>query len=68
MNFIALRICTGVLMLSIGGWFALPVIAQNYPSGPIRIIVPYAAGGSRRCLGAHDRGERCRRGGPASHC
>jgi tripartite-type tricarboxylate transporter receptor subunit TctC len=29
----------------IAGWFAQRAAAQSYPSGPIRIIVPYAAGG-----------------------
>src|SRR5256885_17262935 len=49
MNFNAPRIGVGVgilLMLpAIGGWFAQPAVAQSYPSGPIHIIVPYAAGG-----------------------
>ncbi len=29
----------------IGGWSIQQAIAQTFPSGPIRIIVPYAAGG-----------------------
>jgi tripartite-type tricarboxylate transporter receptor subunit TctC len=46
MNLIAPRICAGIVILSIiGCWFAPPAVAQSYPSGPIRIIVPYAAGG-----------------------
>ena len=49
MNVNALRVCAGIstlLMLSVlGGWFAQPAVAQTYPSGPIHIIVPYAAGG-----------------------
>jgi tripartite-type tricarboxylate transporter receptor subunit TctC len=49
MNSNALRICAGIgtlLMLSmIGGSFAQQAVAQTYPSGPIHIIVPYAAGG-----------------------
>jgi tripartite-type tricarboxylate transporter receptor subunit TctC len=44
-----LRGCAGIgvfLMSSmLGGWFAQPAVAQTYPSGPIHIIVPYAAGG-----------------------
>ena len=49
MNVKALRVCAGIssLLVSplIGGWFAQPVAAQSFPSGPIHIIVPYAAGG-----------------------
>jgi tripartite-type tricarboxylate transporter receptor subunit TctC len=49
MNVNALRVCAGVstLLVSplIGGWFAQPAAAQTFPSGPIHIIVPFAAGG-----------------------
>ena len=49
MNFNAPRIHSGVgtllILSAIGGWFAQQAVAQTYPSGPIRIIVPYAAGG-----------------------
>lgn len=49
MNFIRRSICANsatLLILSIiVGRFAPTAIAQNYPSGPIHIIVPYAAGG-----------------------
>jgi tripartite-type tricarboxylate transporter receptor subunit TctC len=49
MNVNALRVCAGIsafLMSSVhGGWFPQPAVAQTYPSGPIHIIVPYAAGG-----------------------
>jgi len=47
MNVHALRTCVSPLLMSsvIGGWFSQPAIAQTYPSGPIHIIVPYAAGG-----------------------
>jgi tripartite-type tricarboxylate transporter receptor subunit TctC len=44
-----LSVCAGIstLLLSplIGGWFAQPAAAQTFPSGPIHIIVPFAAGG-----------------------
>src|SRR5262249_4467732 len=33
------------LSLMIAVWFAAAARAQNYPNGPIHIIVPYAAGG-----------------------
>jgi tripartite-type tricarboxylate transporter receptor subunit TctC len=33
------------LSFMIAVWFAAPARAQNYPNGPIHIIVPYAAGG-----------------------
>jgi tripartite-type tricarboxylate transporter receptor subunit TctC len=47
MNFVLLRICAvlGTLLVLSGVWIAPPVIAQDYPNGPVRIIVPYAAGG-----------------------
>ena len=49
MNVKALRVCAGIssLLVSplIGGWFAQPVAAQSFPSGPIHILVPFAAGG-----------------------
>src|SRR5687767_11516721 len=49
MNFSALTIRAGIGALlalpMMGGWFAEQAVAQTYPSGPIRIIVPYAAGG-----------------------
>ena len=49
MNVNALRVCAGIsafLMSSVhGGWFPQPAVAQTYPSGPIHIILPYAAGG-----------------------
>jgi len=49
MNVNALRVCAGIstLLVSplIGGWFAQPVAAQPFPSGPIHILVPFAAGG-----------------------
>jgi tripartite-type tricarboxylate transporter receptor subunit TctC len=49
MNFIRRSICANaatllILSIIVGG-FAPTAIAQNYPSGPIHIIVPYAAGG-----------------------
>jgi tripartite-type tricarboxylate transporter receptor subunit TctC len=34
------------LSLCVAAMSATPVLAQNYPTKPIRIIVPYAAGGS----------------------
>jgi tripartite-type tricarboxylate transporter receptor subunit TctC len=47
MNFTRIypRISTLLILSVIGGWFAQPAVAQTYPSGPIHIIVPYAAGG-----------------------
>lgn len=49
MNINAFRVWAGIsalLMSSVlGGWFPQPAVAQTYPSGPIHIIVPYAAGG-----------------------
>jgi tripartite-type tricarboxylate transporter receptor subunit TctC len=38
-------IATSLLIVSICGWTARPVSAQTYPNGPVRIIVPYSAGG-----------------------
>jgi tripartite-type tricarboxylate transporter receptor subunit TctC len=37
----------GVFLLAsmVAGWTTWPAAAQSFPSGPIRIIVPYAAGG-----------------------
>src|SRR5215831_14613334 len=49
MNFNILRIRLGfgtlVMLSTIAGSFAQQAGAQTYPSGPIHIIVPYAAGG-----------------------
>jgi tripartite-type tricarboxylate transporter receptor subunit TctC len=49
MSFVHRSICAStatILILSIiVGGFAPSAIAQNYPTGPIHIIVPYAAGG-----------------------
>ena len=53
MNFATPRICTDIgsfvrklpVLFMIAAWFVAPASAQNYPAGPIRIIVPYAAGG-----------------------
>jgi tripartite-type tricarboxylate transporter receptor subunit TctC len=39
---------TGCALLALG--IAAPVSAQNYPSRPLRIVVPYAAGGSTDVL------------------
>jgi tripartite-type tricarboxylate transporter receptor subunit TctC len=45
----ALKICAGIgtllVLPVIGGLLAQDVVAQGYPTGPIHIIVPYAAGG-----------------------
>jgi tripartite-type tricarboxylate transporter receptor subunit TctC len=38
---VALRL----LLTVVASWFAQQAVAQNYPNGLIRIIVPYAAGG-----------------------
>jgi tripartite-type tricarboxylate transporter receptor subunit TctC len=49
MNLNVLRVCAGIstLLVSsvISGWFPPPAVAQTFPSGPIHIIVPFAAGG-----------------------
>ena len=49
MHFNTPRINSGIatlLMLSaISGWFAQSAAAQTYPNGPVRVIVPYSAGG-----------------------
>jgi tripartite-type tricarboxylate transporter receptor subunit TctC len=49
MNVNAPKVCAGIsaLLMSvvISGWLPLPAVAQTFPSGPIHIIVPFAAGG-----------------------
>src|SRR4051812_6222516 len=36
---------TACVLAALGSLSALPALAQKYPSKPIRMIVPYAAGG-----------------------
>jgi tripartite-type tricarboxylate transporter receptor subunit TctC len=56
----AARIAVGIAALltlsALGGWFTPQAFAQSYPSAPIHIIVPFAAGGLvdalSRALGA----------------
>src|SRR5262249_12283773 len=63
------------LSFMIAVWFAAPARAQNYPNGPIHIIVPYAAGGltdlaNRVCyLPARDGRQCCKpwRADPLPH-
>jgi len=46
-NIPRIRAGVGALLLlsTVGGWLAQQAGAQTYPSGPIHIIVPFAAGG-----------------------
>ena len=39
------RVALRLFLAVVASWFAQQAVAQNYPNGLIRIIVPYAAGG-----------------------
>ena len=48
MNFKVTKIRRGIavlLLAAIAGWLVSPAAAQKFPSGPVHIIVPFAAGG-----------------------
>ena len=47
---ILFRITKLVLVIGIISLIAGPALAQNYPNKPIRLIVPYAPGGSASVL------------------
>ena len=70
MNVNPLNVRTGIaaiLVMVVAGCFAEPAGAQTYPSGPIRIIVPYAAGGLADALARVTGARIAGRGRPAGH-
>ena len=40
-----------VLLVTIAAFWAAPALAQGFPSKPVRLIVPYAAGGAADTIG-----------------
>ena len=49
-SIIAPSVALRLLLTVVAAWFTQQAVAQNYPNGLIRIIVPYAAGGVTNSL------------------